>query len=150
MPNFCGYLKKGNNRFYPFPYYPVGFVYISTDNTSPASIYGGTWQRVEDDVYLKNVLSNGGVIGGTSSNHKIPISSLTAHTHSIHMGGTRLDPSGDNVIKMIPGVNSGSGDFWSVGLSREIGSYSGGITASGDGQPYYPYYLGVYIWKKIA
>ena len=150
MSNLCGYLKRRNDRFYPYPYYPVGFVYISTDSTSPASIYGGTWQRIENDVYLKNVLSNAGAIGGTSSDHRIPPSSLTTHTHSIQMAGTRLDPNRDNVIKMITGVNSGSGDFWSVGLSREVGSYSGGITDSGGGQPYYPYYLGVYIWIKIA
>lgn len=32
--------------------YPLGKVYISADNISPASLFGGTWERIEGKFLL--------------------------------------------------------------------------------------------------
>ena len=37
--------------------FPVGKVYITTDNVSPSALYGGTWERIEGRFLL-------GVSGG--------------------------------------------------------------------------------------
>lgn len=36
-------------KFCPFP---VGYIYLSTDSTSPADLYGGTWTALNDDKFL--------------------------------------------------------------------------------------------------
>ena len=62
--------------------YPVGSLYITTDtNFNPNIKFGGTWARLEGDVYLKNVPSTAssqpiGNYGGTSNQHKIPVTSI--------------------------------------------------------------------------
>ena len=32
--------------------YPVGAIFISTDSTSPATLFGGTWERIKDTFLL--------------------------------------------------------------------------------------------------
>ena len=36
-------LQKMKNKMYP-----VGSIYMSMDNTSPASLFGGTWEQLKD------------------------------------------------------------------------------------------------------
>lgn len=53
--------------------YPVGSIYISEDVTSPASIYGGEWERVSQGQTLFGVdegdtkFESSGLTGGSSS-----------------------------------------------------------------------------------
>ena len=63
--------------------YEVGDVYISTNATSPASKYGGTWEQLDEDAYFKIVTSGAGSYGGTSNEHKIPLTSIPSTTNSI-------------------------------------------------------------------
>ena len=44
-------VKSGSNFTTVCPF-PVGYIYMSANNTSPASIYGGTWQALTDDRFL--------------------------------------------------------------------------------------------------
>lgn len=62
--------------------YEVGDVYISTNATSPASKYGGTWEQLDEDAYFKIVTSGAGSYGGTSNEHKIPLTSIPSTTNS--------------------------------------------------------------------
>lgn len=122
--------------------YPIGSLYITTDTTfNPNIKFGGTWTRLEGDVYLKNVPSSSsqpiGNYGGTSSNHKIPIESMPSHTHGIY---------GALTGETKPITNSGND--WGVGTTR--GWYQNSNTYTGGGQPYYPYYYGVICWHRTA
>ena len=63
--------------------HPIGSIYISVNSTSPATLFGGTWTQITSDAYLKIVSSNAGNLGGTSSEHKIPISSMPNHSHKV-------------------------------------------------------------------
>ena len=115
--------------------YPIGALYITTSTVSPEVSFGGKWTQIVDDAYLKIVSSSPGTLGGTSAQHKIPVSSMPAHTHSMtgNNGG-----SGNNKypFKIVDGpVNW---DSWNA------------TGSTGGGQPYYPYYYGVYVWKRIA
>lgn len=46
--------------------YPVGAIYMSTDSTSPASIFGGSWQSIASERVLMGVSSSHGA-GSTVS-----------------------------------------------------------------------------------
>lgn len=123
--------------------YPIGSLYITTSTISPAICFGGTWTQITDDAYLKIVNTSGsvGVLGGTSSAHKIPVQSLPSHQH------THINWNGASI-----GLNTGGNQYnlsWGKqGATNDNSAFKTGYT--GGGQPYYPYYYGVYVWKRIA
>ena len=90
--------------------YPVGSVYISTANVSPAENIGGTWTPIQ-----------GAVLGFTGANDfadsmsyggslKISVNQMPAHTH--------------NYIKMTSRAS------WSISSSGNGGLYNGSSQAS--------------------
>lgn len=117
--------------------YPVGAIYLSIDSTSPASLFGGSWEQITNDAYLKIVSTNAGSLGGTSSDHKIPINSMPSHGHNV---GWDKD-----------GAYSAQGYVYTVHSGGSSGAYAQAPTSNtGGGQPYYPYYYGIYVWKKVS
>ena len=124
--------------------YPIGSLYITTSTVSPAISFGGTWTQITDDAYLKivNTSSVAGVLGGTSSDHKIPINSMPSHTHGISPHGTHND-------KISPSEQWGN---YPVTLHADYRAdwTDYGTKSAGGGQAYYPYYYGVYVWKRTA
>lgn len=62
--------------------YPVGTIYTTTSSTfNPATAWGGTWEQLTSDAYLKIVTSNAGTVAGTTD-HKIAITNMPSHTHT--------------------------------------------------------------------
>lgn len=47
--------------------YPVGSIYMSTNSTSPAELFGGTWEKIEDRFLLGSGTRAVGAKGGKSS-----------------------------------------------------------------------------------
>ena len=64
--------------------YPVGSIYMSVNNTSPATLFGGTWARIQDTFLL--MAGNTYTAGSTGG------SATMAHTHS-QVAGTTGGPS---------------------------------------------------------
>ena len=116
--------------------HPINTLYLSKDPTSPAQLFGGVWEQLTADAYLKIVTANGGVVGGTSADHKIPISSMPSHTHNLPSGTSSINGS-EYAINVY--MNSG---YWN-GNTNEI------IHPAGGGQAYYPYYYGIYAWIRV-
>lgn len=117
--------------------FPVGYIFLTTDNSfNPNGKYKGTWTKLTADAYFKIVTSNAGNLGGTSSTHKIPVSSLPSHNHTVP-NNANVSSYGNNPT--IESWHSGSGDVRSI--------YTGN---TGDGQAYYPYYYGVIAWHRTA
>lgn len=115
-------------------FHPVGSLYMSTEDVGPVALgWTGTWTKLTGDAYLKIVTSSAGSLGGTSSDHKIPLTSMPNHTHGIYVSG------------------NGGGNWTGVAGSPN-NSYAGWrdqyTYPQGGGQPYYPYYFGVYIWRR--
>ena len=124
--------------------YPIGALYITTSTVSPEISFGGTWTQITNDAYLKIVNTAGtvGVLGGTSSAHKIPLTSTPSHSHFVMASGH---------TSHITLGNSTWG--WNDGVIPKSGNNAGDhiITdTQGGNQPYYPYYYGVYVWKRTA
>lgn len=62
--------------------YPVGAIYISTSNTSPSTIFGGTWEKIEDKFLLAsgNTYDNGAT--GGEAEHTLTEQEIPWHSHS--------------------------------------------------------------------
>ena len=83
------YWKKAKDLFYkPLDAYPVGSYYISSDATSPATLFGGTWARVQDRMILaagttyKTIGSTGG-----SATKTLTIANMPNHGHTCETNG---------------------------------------------------------------
>ena len=62
--------------------YPVGSIYLSVNSTSPATLFGGTWEQLKDrfllgvgDTYIN------GAAGGEAS-HTLTVNEMPVHSHS--------------------------------------------------------------------
>lgn len=66
--------------------YPVGAVYISTVNTSPSSLIGGTWTRITNAALRASTS-----IGYTGADtHAITINEMPSHSHDMKGYGAVL------------------------------------------------------------
>ena len=69
--------------------YPIGSVYISVNNVSPATLFGGTWEQIKDKFLLS--------AGDTYANGSTGGSAIMAHTHqqvATTSGGPSTNTSG--------------------------------------------------------
>lgn len=134
----CNYINTNITNMLLNYCHPVGSVYATTNSSfNPNTSWGGTWEKITADAYFKIVSSNAGNLGGTSSSHKIPISSIPSHRHQYY--NTWMISAGagsaSKVSGMIDDGFSGSGNYT---------NYEGGS------QAYYPYYYGIYAWHRTA
>lgn len=62
--------------------YPVGSIYMSVNSTSPATLFGGTWEQVKDRFLLSagNTYTNGNT--GGEATHKLTQNEMPSHTHT--------------------------------------------------------------------
>ena len=116
--------------------YPVGSIYMSVSNTDPGTLFGGTWQRIQDTFLLAAGSSySAGTTGGEAS-HKLTEdeTAVRAHTHGFTqptISRHRHAISGDHTYN----VTSSSAQAFSTG-NYKIGSsgttYNGFIRNTGS------------------
>lgn len=119
--------------------FPVGYVYISADSTSPAELFGGTWERLKD-VFLLAAGDNyaAGATGGEEK-HTLTENEMPSHAHASGHGYNNVSAgSGREVLS--------NNYYENDSLSRNITSYAGG----GEAHNNMPPYLSVYMWKRVA
>lgn len=95
------------------------------------------WEQLTADAYFKIVSSNGGNLGGTSSDHKIPIASMPSHNHLHYLN---VDNRG------VCWTCADGGKY----VPQGGGTWEYATNNTGGGQSYYPYYYGVYAWIRIS
>ena len=114
--------------------YPVGSIYISVNSTSPASLFGGTWE-ILNDVFLlaAGSYANAGTFGGEAE-HTLTVDEMPAHSHSV-----------PNMSGYDTGVE------W-VGQSGTAAPQTRNTAINGGGAAHnnMPPYLAVYMWKRVA
>ena len=121
--------------------YPVGSIYLSVNNTSPATLFGGTWEQIKDTFLLSaGDTYTAGDTGGEAT-HTLTIDEIPSHQHSTidicsYSGGSA-------------NARTGYG-YEEVALNKS--SYGNGVSATGGGQAHnnMPPYLTVYMWKRTA
>ena len=113
--------------------HPVGSFYISDNSTSPATLFGGTWERIQDKFLLAaGATYAAGTMGGEAT-HTLTIDEMPSHNH------TYLKLTGTSSNK-----DTGTGTAWGE-ETRNTGN-------KGGSQPHnnMPPYLAVYVWKRTA
>ncbi|MEA5151593.1 MAG: hypothetical protein VB039_03190 [Oscillospiraceae bacterium] len=130
--------------------YPVGAVYISTAATSPASLFGGTWEQLKDRFLLAAGDSYAAGATGGEAAHTLTVGEMPAHEG--HLGGNNSSSLGNYAAYMQQGVLSAygaSGRGWSLQDSNE--AIPAGMTRGGGGaHNNMPPYLAVYVWRRTA
>lgn len=126
--------------------YPVGAIYISTISTSPASLFGGTWEQIKDVFLLADGNTYSAGTTGGSKTHSLPLGS--SGYAKINISGSQGKLFSD-FISTSEWTSTRSVDMTvsTASASYSYGSPLGGTTESGDTMP--PY-LTVYMWKRVA
>ena len=68
--------------------YPVGSIYLSSKNTNPGTLFGGTWTQIKDKFILTagDSYSNGAT--GGAATVTLSVSNMPSHKHSFTPSGT--------------------------------------------------------------
>lgn len=141
--------------------YPIGAIYISVNNTSPSTLFGGSWEQIKDTFLLSAGDSyTAGTTGGEavhtlstdempSHTHTASSKSAGAHTHTI---GCDTDAAKGTYCSSVHGSSTGAESF--KGATNSAGAHTHTITvnSTGGSQAHnnMPPYLTVYMWKRTA
>lgn len=96
--------------------YPVGSIYLTLNNTNPATIFGGTWEKISGKFLLGASSDYPLNQTGGEAEHKLTVPEIATHTHtgSIALGGTHyheLIPRNKEVLNFtVPSCTT-----WGVG-----------------------------------
>lgn len=131
-------LKLGNDSYYALPYYPVGSIYVSYSSTSPASIYGGSWEQITNRFLLgAGDTYTAGTTGGASTVSLSASTTMRSHRHSF--SGARATSGGSNYSYLVIRGNANSG-----------GDITSSYTGSGSAHQNMPAHMNIYMWKRTA
>lgn len=121
--------------------YPVGSLYISVNDVSPATLFGGTWEKIEDRFLLAaSTTYSAGTTGGSQE-----------HQHT--------SPNGYNSSNKLLGMSFRQGSIETsingayAALSQTVTTGSGVYNwklPKTDNVSHMPPYLAVYMWKRVA
>jgi microcystin-dependent protein len=151
-------LKDINNtKYYPHPYYPIGSIYLSVNNTNPTRWFGGTWELIAQGRTLVGVDTNDTDFNtvkktGGEKTHILIRDELPAHSHKVNVTYSKDSSSttgGSYGIQQRYSHTYGGNDV----PERTSSTDWNGISMSGGGnQPHnnlQPYFT-CYIWCRTA
>lgn len=123
--------------------HPIGSIYSSTATTSPADLFGGTWERIKGAfIWGIDDGETAGTTGGEKA-HMLTVNEIPAHAHTENgavmvwntkIGNVGADPARKEMASaalVSPALNTGS-------------------TGDGQAQNNMPPYYGAYVWRRTA
>lgn len=125
-------------------FFPIGSIYISVNEISPASFLGGTWEQIKDRFLLGtgDTYANGSF--GGEATHTLTNGEMPSHNHQLL-----------RYLDVGTPYSAGYGSSTHTGILAETAtttfiptiwvSYVGGNQAHNNMPPY----LAVYIWKRV-
>lgn len=130
--------------------YPVGSIYMSVNSTSPAKLFGGTWEQIKDTFLLGSGSYTLGDTGGEKT-HTLSESELPAISGSMNFTN---EADGSNVWKIyghITGTKIEKKYQYGNAITGSAYSYTKVGFSFGESQAHnnMPPYLVVNIWKRI-
>lgn len=122
--------------------YPVGSIYMSTNNVSPQSFFGGTWERIQDRFLLAAGSTYAAGSTGGSATHTLTANEMPNHYH---------------IMKVATSTSTASDAAWRASgvkaySSQVVESPNDNIKDVGGNAAHnnMPPYLAVYVWKRTA
>ena len=152
MINIQNIAVKANSSFQTVCPFPVGYIYQSTNSTSPANIFGGSWTALTDGRFMKYSGSWNNTGGASSHSHS------TDDMRAL-IGAVDSDRSaiGYHAISNLPGeyynikVQASSGFSGTWGLSTEASiNHTTKVLGTVNFQSNLPPYRTCYAWYRTA
>lgn len=124
--------------------WPIGSIYMSVNSTSPANLFGGTWERLSDTFLFAASSSYPAGSTGGEFIHKLTQSELPDYSLSVANGSNVIrSKTGSSADAYVQTQSSGWGiPNWE---SKTVTVASGGHGAAHNNMP--PY-LSVWMWKR--
>lgn len=124
--------------------YPVDSIYISTNSTSPASLYGGSWERYGKGQTLVSVDESdtdftAGKTGGEKT-HVLTVDEMPKHRHRVGKFATMQGGGTWDCDKI------GGAQLRDSKVTDGYTDYAG----SGKAHNNMPPYIAVYFWRRTA
>jgi hypothetical protein len=132
--------QAANKGYVDLKAYPVGSIYMSVKSTSPASLFGGTWEQLKDRFLLGAGSSYSAGATGGSATHKLTVNEMPSHTHNLRR-------------KTAESLSSGTGNAMEVLVNvayTDDAIYGAKATGGNAAHNNMPPYLVVYMWKRTA
>lgn len=76
-----GIYFKDNTTFNKLSFFPVGAIYISTQDTSPSQLFGGVWEKIEGVFLLGSSSSYTNGSTGGEATHTLSLEEIPSHSH---------------------------------------------------------------------
>lgn len=138
--------------------YPVGSIYMSTNNISPASSIGGTWTQIQDAVLAASGNSYSGAVNGYHGNKAMTVNQMPSHTHiPTEYGGSVPNAERWEYVFHVMNFDGGgkpqpTGRYGYLNSTyKDIVRFCSNADATvGRGQNYIPYHYSINVWKRIA
>ena len=117
--------------------HPIGSIWMSLDETNPATMFGGVWERIEGAFLLGASDEYPASSVGGEKTVELEIENLPPHTH-------------EQAI-MTYGTAATAGNQWTANSAGTTDhQYETESTGGGVSHNNMPPYLSVYIWKRTA
>lgn len=136
--------------------YPVGAVYVSVESTSPASLFGGTWEQIKGRFLLGTGAPENNDDGTSPGDYvETPGSKSGEAEHALTE--SEMPEHDHNLIKIGWGGNTSAtirneGAYLVYDPDSEEPLRSDYFGKAGGNQPHnnMPPYLAVYMWKRVS
>ena len=136
--------------------YPVGSIYLASNNISPAATIGGSWTRISGAcLYAADDTVSIGNYGGSKV---ISLAQMPSHAHALLVASTDVD-TGYTIDSwaMYIGDRWATTGVWRANGPDPIHNAASGKTFLGgrpdyvgEGADYTPYSYGINVWVRIA
>lgn len=119
--------------------YPIGSIYISTNATSPETLFGGTWRQIQGRFLLAaDNTYKAGSTGGEAM-HTLTVDEMPNHEHSIPYPNA----AGPEEAAIGYPADSNTNKSWGAEMCK---THSAGNSVAHNNMP--PY-LAVYVWERV-
>ena len=123
--------------------FPMGSIYQSTDPTSPAALFGGSWEEIASDRVLMGASRNHAA--GTTVKAGLPniTGSFVANVHYMSHEVSGAFTAGDRITST--GANNGDANVYKFSLDASKSNAVYGRSSTVQPAAYY-----VHIWRRVA
>ena len=131
--------------------YPVGSIYMSVNGTNPGTLFGGTWERLEDRFLLGAGSDYVAGDTGGEAEHTLVKAELPAEQYRVEMNMSGLGVQETWYLTYANGPAPAQNAGAKIHNSSIDGTWAK-TEPLGSGQAHnnMPPYLAVYMWKRTA